>query len=88
MSIRKQLHSNNVSFIKFRKVDGTIRNMICTLDLGMIPKNKQPQGMMQNYASNQIRVFDIVAQDWRSMREENIIEVSEYGAEIAPEISQ
>lgn len=87
MSIRKQLHLNNVSFVKFRKVDGSIRNMICTLDLSMIPNKKHPTGMMSNYSDNQIRVFDIVAQEWRSMREENVLEVTEYGAAIAPEIS-
>jgi hypothetical protein len=87
MSIRTKIHRNKVSFIKFRKVDGSIRNMICTLDLSMIPKNKRPSGVMVEYSNNQIRVFDIVAQNWRSMLEENVIEVSEYGAEISPEIS-
>lgn len=84
---KRLIQSNDVSFVKFRKVDGSIRNMICTVRMSMIPKNKRPNGNGSNYDSNQIRVFDVVAQNWRSMREDSIIEVSEYGAEIAPEIS-
>jgi len=83
---RAAILKNKVSFIKFQKVDGSIRNMICTLDLSMIPKHKHPTTNME-YTDEQIRVFDIVAQGWRSMKVENIIEISEYGSEISCKIA-
>lgn len=86
MNLQEEIVKNKVTFIKFQKVDGSIRNMICTLDLGMIPKAKHPKNQIE-YTDEQIRVFDIVAQGWRSMRVENIIEVSAYGAEISNKIS-
>jgi hypothetical protein len=78
----KQIKKNMVSFVKFQKVDGTIRNMVCTVNPILIPKAKQPKGDMI-YTPKQIRVFDLVAQEWRSMLEENIIEISDYAANVA-----
>lgn len=78
-----KIRKNLVSFVRFTKKDGTIRNMICTVHPMMIPKDKHPNGYGADYTKKQIRVFDIVAQEWRSMLADNIVEVSEYGAVVA-----
>jgi hypothetical protein len=78
-----KIRKNLVSFVRFTKKDGTIRNMICTVHPIMIPKDKHPNGYGADYTKKQIRVFDIVAQEWRSMLTDNIVEVSEYGAVVA-----
>jgi hypothetical protein len=78
-----KIRKNLVSFVRFTKKDGTIRNMICTVHPIMIPKDKHPNGYGSDYTTEQVRVFDIVAQEWRSMLAKNILEVEEYGAVVA-----
>jgi hypothetical protein len=53
----------------------------------MIPRENHPKESDFAYTNKQIRVWDIVAQSWRSMKVENIVEVQEYKAEIAVAIS-
>lgn len=85
--IRKELEMHDVCFIKFTKVDGTTRNMICTTQDCMIPRHRKPNGTMEYDMTRQVRVFDIVAQEWRSMVPDRVVEISAYGAAIAEEIS-
>ena len=85
-TIRKQLSKNGVCFIRFEKMDGTIRNMICTTDEELIPKQKRPTGRMNYDMDSQVRVFDIVAQEWRSMKPDNVIEVMDYDSTLAREL--
>jgi hypothetical protein len=82
--IRSVLKNHPICFIRFEKKNGDIRNMICTINNNMIPANKKPKGVMDYDHGNQIRVFDIVANDWRSMLVDNVIEVQEYSAAVAP----
>jgi len=84
--IYNKLDKNSVCFMQFEKLDGTIRNMICTIDLEMIPKNKHPKGVMNYDDTHQVRVFDIVAQDWRSMIVDNVIDITPYGAKVAVDL--
>jgi len=35
---------------------------------------------------SQVRVFDIVAQEWRSMKPDNVIEVMDYDSTLAREL--
>lgn len=59
--------------IKFRKKDGSIRLMRCTLDFTQIPKEKQPKKVsIQKILSDInkfkiIKVFDLDSGDWRSI---------------------
>jgi hypothetical protein len=79
---KKQLYTmlhNGVVNIKFEKVsDGTIREMPCTLNEGLIPVSKLPKGdSTKNQSSDTIRVFALDKSDWRSFREENLISYSD-----------
>lgn len=84
--IRNALNKHEVCFIRFEKMDGTIRNMICTTDNSLIPKNKHSQGVMDYDMNSQVRVFDIVAQEWRSMKPNKVIEVMDYDSALAEEL--
>ena len=52
--------------VTFTKKDGTERTMKCTRSSGMIPVEKQPKGDTSTETGDNIRVFDLDKQDWRS----------------------
>ena len=71
--LKTMLH-NGVVDIKFKKVDGSIRDMKCTLNESLIPVDKMPKGnSTKTQSSDTIRIFALDAGDWRSFREENLI---------------
>jgi len=57
--------------LQFRKKDGTLRNMTCTLNFEKIPKEFHPKTDnkgdvdKRNKNPNQITVFDLVKKGWR-----------------------
>jgi len=59
--------------VKFRKLDGAVRIMRCTLDFDKIPNNKKPKdvnmgsifSLVQNHGI--VHVFDLDKKDWRSV---------------------
>lgn len=81
--LRQLLKSGKTVFVRFEKADGSIRHMICTQNFHMIPKENHPAKNSMQYDKAQIRVWDVVAKEWRSMREERIQEFSEYTAQVA-----
>lgn len=83
MNLRKLLSAGKTVYVRFEKADGSTRNMICTQNIRMIPKESHPAKTPMKYDRTQIRVWDVVAQEWRSMREERIQEFSEYTAQVA-----
>jgi hypothetical protein len=82
-NLRQLLNSGKTVFVRFEKADGSIRHMICTQNPQMIPKDHRPSGIPMQYDKAQIRVWDVVAKEWRSMREERVQECSEYTAQVA-----
>ena len=82
-SIRKVLSANQFCFVKFRKLNGEVRNMICTTDLEIIPDEHQPRGILTYDESNQVRVFDVVAREWRSMIPDYVSEIVGYPSKVA-----
>jgi hypothetical protein len=80
--LRDDLRAGKVVFVRFTKKSGEIRNMICTTNLSYIPKTQRPTGNL-SYNPSQIRVYDLIAREWRSMIDENVIEFSEYTALVA-----
>jgi len=82
-TIRQKIAKNEIAFVSFQKKNGEIRNMICTTNLALIPKEKHPSALMHYDESIQVRVFDIVAQEWRSMIPENVITVEPYISDVA-----
>jgi hypothetical protein len=63
----------------FKKTDGTIRQMICTLNPKNVPtffKDKiteSPQEQMQSIESTAISVWDLEKSGWRSFRINSIL---------------
>ena len=65
--------------VTFTKADGTVRDMLCTLDWESIPQDKHPgqppvDGIVKESKQRKepdvhsLRVFDIDKQEWRSFR--------------------
>ena len=76
--IRSLLQSQPIT-VTFVKADGTVRDMLCTLDWERIPTNKHPgqppvDGIVKESRQRKepdphsLRVFDLDKQEWRSFR--------------------
>ena len=60
--------------VRFTKVDGSEREMRCTLDESKVPTDKQPKNKESgSTAGSAIRVFDLDKGEWRSFRLESLI---------------
>ena len=68
--------SSKGCLVVFTKKDGTEREMRCTLNPSLIPKEKYPQSTVSEESSSAtgstVRVFDIEKQEWRSFRWDSI----------------
>lgn len=63
--------------VTFTKKDGSEREMYCTLVESQIPEDKRPKSGMEETSNSTtggsaVRVFDTVAQEWRSFRWDSI----------------
>jgi hypothetical protein len=74
--VLKKALENNVVSVVFNKVDGTQREMNCTLMEDIIPstiptkETKEPRKVNPNV----LNVWDIDKRDWRSFRVANVTE--------------
>jgi len=72
--LRDALHSGEVEVI-FDKADGSRRTMRCTTKPEMIPEDKYPLGgKAPNTDPHLFRVFDLEKNEWRSFREERVVQ--------------
>lgn len=74
--LKKGLYEGEV-IVKFTKVDGSIREMRCTLK--EIPADKQPKTTTEskeNVNPSIMKVFDVENDGWRSFRLDSVISVS------------
>ena len=63
---------NGVAFVTFRKLDGTVREMTCTLQAARIDyENKTNTERKRN--DNVVVVWDMGKHEWRSMRVDSIM---------------
>jgi hypothetical protein len=72
----KDLLRAKVLSVKFTKVDGSIRELQCTLQSGIVPEtgtSKTPRAP----STETLAVFDTVNNGWRSFRYDTILEVKE-----------
>jgi len=61
--------------LQFKKVNGDLRNMRGTRNLGMIPEEKHPKGDGGiREGETIVTLFDLEVDDWRSFRVENLVE--------------
>ena len=82
-NIRTLLGNGKTVFVTFEKADGSLRRMICTQNMKRIPREYHPRKTGMTYDNAQIRVWDLVAQEWRSMKEDRIQNYEEYQAMVA-----
>jgi hypothetical protein len=74
-TLRDALQHEIVS-VRFNKADGSTRLMKCTLDFNRIPEDKHPAGTRTTLRRDRdlYHVFDLDKNDWRSFREERIVD--------------
>jgi len=74
-----ELRSSNCK-VTFTKVNGDLRVMECTLNSDSIPPaptpNIAPQKEKAARTDKVLAVYDVVAEDWRSFRVDNVTEFS------------
>lgn len=58
--------------VTFEKLDGTTRQMLCTLLESEIPEEKRPKNSGKTQSDESIAVFDVEKQDWRSFRYDSV----------------
>ncbi len=75
-TLLEMLHKRVVN-VKFRKLNGDIRVMRCTLNANLLPPVKNTGGVQEEAEPNPnlVTVFDLDAADWRSFRLDRILEV-------------
>jgi hypothetical protein len=80
VSLRDALKAGDTVSVRFKKADGNERLMKCTLNGALIPTASHPTpnttstGHVQRHDPKLYKVFDLDKQDWRSFREERIID--------------
>ena len=75
----EMLHKTNM-VVKFQKKDGSERIMVCTLADDIIPEDAIPKGTGYKLSedSDQIRVFDLEKEAWRSFNYSSIISAERF----------
>jgi hypothetical protein len=63
---------HNVVNVTFTKVDGSTRNMRCTLKDTFLPEQFRGKGTVLTEGSNVLRVFDLDLNEWRSFRVDSV----------------
>ena len=81
MSDIKQALANGNVWIKFTKADGTVRIGTFTTSSKYIPADKQPKPAdaskpARKVSADSTRVFDVEKQEWRSFKNDSVIEWS------------
>lgn len=71
-----RLSSEKLVTVVFTKKDGTERSMDCTRNMYTIPSEHHPKTDAEvDASSDNIKVFDLVAQAWRSFNYSTVKEV-------------
>ena len=77
--LKNLLHENTLSVI-FKKVDGTERKMLCTLNPELLPATDKQEGdevkKLKKQSDTNIAVWDLEKNSWRSFRTDSIISYS------------
>jgi len=69
------LLKTGVLLVTFMKKNGEERTMRCTQAMDLITENMHPTGLGGTYSPDQVRVFDLDKEEWRSFRKDSIIRV-------------
>lgn len=68
--------SHGANEIIFTKQDGTERTMVGTRDPKLIASEKAPKGSNRQTAEDQIRVYDLEVEQWRSFKMDRLISIT------------
>ena len=72
----KNILRSQVATVTFLKNNGERREMQCTLNMEYVPPSMWPKGTLtEQNATDQVRVFDVKAQGWRSFNFKNFITI-------------
>jgi hypothetical protein len=71
-----ELLKNNVMTVTFTKVDGTERVMRCTLLPEYLPAETNGRQLLNEGVRNNISVWDVDANGWRSFRTDSVKNIS------------
>lgn len=77
----KKVLQENICLVQFRKIDGSIRDMRCTLQESYLPPAATTGTGTRAVNPNIVTVFDIDKQEWRSFRKD---QVTSFAAEVVP----
>lgn len=69
-----KLLSQGPTTVVFTKKDGTTRTMQCTRKIELIPVDQRPKNSIQEENSDNIRVYDLEKNGWRSFNFSNILQ--------------
>ena len=69
----KNLLAQGRAIVKFTKLDGTVREMDCTLNENYIPKESNETKRVKAKNDEVLAVYDVVKAGWRSFRLDSII---------------
>lgn len=72
----KNVLMHNKAKVTFTKADGSERVMICTLDMNLIPKDNHPKNYKESTNRDNIKVFDLEINQWRSFRVDSVKSIS------------
>ena len=74
--ILEQLQTG-VALVTFTKVDGSLRDMKCTLQPRLLPTPLKESAVKIDPESDALRVYDLEADGWRSFKISRIISIFE-----------
>ena len=60
--------------VKFTKVNGDVRDMVCTTNLNEIPEEAHPKDSGKTKSDEVFCVYDVANEGWRSFRIDAIID--------------
>lgn len=72
---------NSVQNVKFKKADGTIRYMTCTLMESYLPNQDDKTKIVKTSKRTNddvVACWDLEAKGWRSFRIDRVVEMTEY----------
>ena len=78
MTLREMLQEK-VLIVTFKKKDGSLREMQCTLISDFLPETKGSGGY-----SGIVTVYDTEQEGWRSFREDSVIQVTDLEGNLLP----
>jgi hypothetical protein len=68
--------------VTFTKVDGSSRNMRCTLNDTYLPEQFRGKGGILTEGANVIRVYDLDINEWRSFRVDSVTNLGYDGGSV------